>query len=84
MSDIYFKIRRTSDGLYSVGGTEPEFNSIGKVWKRKQDLLAHLKLVDQDFNRYNNKATAHPYGDCKLVVLKTEVVAVYDDINMLR
>jgi hypothetical protein len=41
---IVFKIRR-SDGLFSMGGANPNFNKVGKIWKQKGHLTSHLTCV---------------------------------------
>lgn len=45
MSDIVYKIRRKSDGLFSTGGCDPKFNRVGKTWSTKGALNGHLTLV---------------------------------------
>lgn len=64
MSEVY-KIRRKSDGKFSMGGSEPSFGLTGKIWKRSGDLSNHLNLV-------NEKA----YKGCELVVLELVEVEV--------
>ena len=44
---IVYKIRRKSDGLFSMGGTTPRFNKLGKIWKQKNHLTTHLQQVSQ-------------------------------------
>jgi hypothetical protein len=55
-----FKIRRKSDGKFSTGGSCPRFTSVGKMWKRPQDLSAHLGLLKRhELQQY--------YGDCEII-----------------
>jgi membrane-bound ClpP family serine protease len=42
---VIYKIRRKSDGLFSMGGSEPHFNKTGKIWKQRGHLTGHLKCV---------------------------------------
>lgn len=75
--EIFYKIRRKSDGLFSKGGTTPTFTKVGKVWRRKGDLSSHLTLV-VDSGR--NKAA---YKDCEIVeyhMLEAEVQDVAEVI----
>lgn len=49
--DCVYKIRRDSDGLFSTGGTVPNFTKKGKVWTSMGALKGHLTLVS-DGGRY--------------------------------
>lgn len=40
-----FKIRQKSTGLFSTGGLDHTWEKIGKVYKNKQSLSAHLTLL---------------------------------------
>ena len=62
---IVYRIRRKSDGLFSMGGTWPRFNKTGKVWKRKGDLSSHLGLVTE--GRGGNERMRQAYADCEIV-----------------
>lgn len=66
---IFYKIRRKSDGKFSLGGTFPLFNTIGKSWS-KAALGSHLTLVDQA-NFYGHKlehrTVESVYEDCEIV-----------------
>ena len=55
-----YKIRRKTDGLFSMGGSMPRFNKTGKIWKQRGHLTNHLnQLWNGGGNRYN---------DCEIVV----------------
>jgi hypothetical protein len=57
MTEIYYKIRR-SDGLYSTGGMDPDFQKKGKVWREKHHLSNHL-------NQCRN--VDYIYRNCKVI-----------------
>jgi len=40
---IVYRIRSKTTGLFSSGGSHPRFKKIGKLWKRKRDIDAHLR-----------------------------------------
>lgn len=52
-----YKIQN-SKGLFSTGGTSPEFSSIGKTWSSLQNLTSHLTQGSHLW---------HEYSDCKVV-----------------
>lgn len=70
---IFYKIRRKSDGKFSNGGTHPDFTAVGKVWRRRQDLVAHLECMMADWLGSNYwkeqipKELPSTYRDCELV-----------------
>lgn len=53
-----YRIRRISDGLYSLGGSRPRWNKKGKTWVDLHCLKKHLSLVRYPINPSN------PYNDC--------------------
>ena len=61
---IVYKIRRKTDGLFSVGGSTPDFNKVGKIWKQKGHLTSHLSQLWGGTGSYNNQ---HVYQDCEIV-----------------
>jgi hypothetical protein len=40
-----YKIRDPETGLFSTGGTRPEWHKTGKIWKQLGHLKAHLNQV---------------------------------------
>lgn len=42
---LVYKIRRKSDGLFSMGGTSPHFNKKGKIWKQRGHLTSHINQL---------------------------------------
>jgi len=60
---IVFKIRRTTDGLFSMGGSTPGFNKTGKIWKQKGHLTRHLGQLDNRPIRDGKRR----YDDCEIV-----------------
>ncbi|HEY1188410.1 MAG TPA: TIGR02996 domain-containing protein [Gemmata sp.] len=46
LSEVYFKLRRKSDGLFSEGSNKPggkHWSAKGKMWRQLQFLRAHLR-----------------------------------------
>lgn len=60
-----YKIRRKSDGLFSMGGSWPRFNKNGKIWKQKGHLTSHLNIVFDNFR--NQRHHRDHYDDCEIV-----------------
>ena len=58
-----YKIRRKSDGLFSMGGSWPSFNKNGKIWKQKGHLTSHLNLIFENCIRTER----NHYDDCEIV-----------------
>jgi hypothetical protein len=61
---IVYKIRRKSDGLFSMGGSTPNFNKTGKIWKKKGHLTSHLSQL---WNGRGGFGKQHVYIDCEIV-----------------
>ena len=38
-----YRIKDSKTGLYSAGGMTPKFTRYGKTWKRRSDLVSHLR-----------------------------------------
>ena len=60
---IVYKIYRKTDGLFSMGGSTPKFNKVGKIWKQKGHLTNHLNQVD--FRPIRDDK--HVYSDCEII-----------------
>lgn len=68
-----YKIRRKSDGLFSLGGASPKWGKIGKTWTSKRALKLHLSMLANYYN-YNqrkritdmNRVCGH-YKECEIV-----------------
>lgn len=71
---VVYKIRRKSDGLFSTGGTSPDFNEKGKEWKARNHVSSHMKQVG---SYYSRKTKIDYYSDCDVVTF--EVVATEID-----
>lgn len=64
-TQIFYKIRRKTDGLFSTGGSAPTFTKKGKVWNQRGHVSSHLNCVgsrDKTINDY--------YADCELVMME--------------
>lgn len=87
MTTVY-KIRRTTDGLFSMGGTYPRFNKNGKVWKTRAALSNHLSLVNDAY--YERVRPTHggnmhmrcAYDDCEIVCY--ELVETESDVMTIN
>ena len=63
MEKTLYKIRRRSDGLFSIGGSWPRFNKFGKVWSNKGPLHNHIRLTT-----YYDSINGEPvYKDCDII-----------------
>ena len=70
-----YKIRNTKNGLFSQGGEHPKFTKNGKIWKHREHLLKHLKLV-KNLNKI--------YHDCEVVVfemIESETKVIVENKN---
>ena len=61
-ANYVFKIRRKSDRLFSMGGCNPRFSTIGKTWSSRSNLNQHLALFD------TRESLAKAYHGCEIVV----------------
>lgn len=71
-----YKIKRLSDGKFSLGGSWPKFGKFGKTWAGIQALKRHFALVEEkvyDYKKkdYVNRNVEEVYGGC--VILEFEV-----------
>jgi uncharacterized protein (TIGR02996 family) len=51
LSEVYYKIRRKKDGLFSTGnksGSSMGWSEGGKMWRRLTDLEAHMRMIGHD------------------------------------
>jgi len=66
---IVFKIKRKSDGLFSMGGSSPRFNKTGKIWKQKGHLTNHLNQLWNGVGTYrtSHHGSVHVYSDCEII-----------------
>lgn len=85
----FYKIRRVSDGLYSMGGIIPKFIKSGKVWNSIGSLKNHFKLIEE-YNKIHARMYANsvnwegmknelPYGykdKCEVVQFEQSIVEV--------
>ena len=83
MSDKMYKIRRKTDGMYSLGGTfcKPAFTKNGKMWKSIGALRTHLgtsyeiskTVIVHPINKkvigydLSKLPANHAYKDCEIV-----------------
>lgn len=64
-----YKIRRTTDELFSTGGWHPVFAEKGKVWATRGAISGHFSNFDEP---HKNKL----YKDCEVVCYEVSEVAV--------
>ena len=69
---IVYKIRRTTDGLFSAGGSWPKFTKGGKIWKQKGHLTSHLGQV----NNRPIRDGIRIYDDCEIVTYELSEMPV--------
>ena len=69
--DVYWMIRRKSDGWFSVGGIYPSFSRHnGKCWFSHAEMLHHFRLEKKTRDHYNKRnelTTPYAYLDCEVV-----------------
>jgi len=68
--DTAYKIRRKSDGLFSMGGGSPKFNKTGKIWRKRSHLTSHLNCVGWWNPRNRILETSLHYKDCDIVLFE--------------
>jgi uncharacterized protein (TIGR02996 family) len=58
LSEVYFKIRRKSDGLFSEGISHAsigkKWSTKGKLWRRLSDLRTHVRHSIEHHRRYRH------------------------------
>lgn len=78
-----YKIQRTTDGLFSLGGNAPKFNKNGKIWKKIGDIKSHLNQ-GIFYNSYN-EGFYDNYKDCQLIEYeivereKVNIISILDE-----
>lgn len=73
---IVYKIRR-SDGLFSMGGCDPRFNKVGKIWKQRGHLTNHLTWVAE-----HGRRGTKTYDDCEVVQYELTETQVGEPISI--
>lgn len=87
METIY-KIRRTSDGFYSAGGSTPTFTKRGKIWKTLSAVKLHIhSALGHGYDRYGT-GTYHNlkqiYKDCDLIEYRIIESGTSDVLNFVE
>lgn len=59
---IGYKIKNTRHDIYSMGGVEPYFNKLGKLWKNLGYIKTHIYGI-RDKKIYNN--------DCEIIAIES-------------
>ena len=49
-----YKIQNEFSRKFSSGGLNPHFSNNGKLWKSEKDLKAHIRLLKDRFDPYEN------------------------------
>jgi uncharacterized protein (TIGR02996 family) len=72
ISEVYFKLRRKSDGLFSEGSGRKaiSWSGRGKAWRKLSDLHGHLKSA----LRADGKYAGTPGKDLEVVVIEVRPV----------
>lgn len=73
MSQVpFYKIRRKTDNLFSMGGSRPSFNKKGKTWTGKGHITNHVHQLDKKCYRTGKKID--PYADCEIVTCEMVII----------
>jgi uncharacterized protein (TIGR02996 family) len=75
VSEVWFKLRRKSDGLFSEGRSTSRHRPVrwsakGKMWRRLSDLRSHMANM-RDSTSYGNT----PWTDLEVVVIEIRTSA---------
>ena len=81
ISEVYFKLRRKSDGLFSGCDTRKpnDWSTKGKMWRELSSLRAHMASYERSY-RWGNVRTAIPYlgntawDDLEVVVVELRLI----------
>jgi len=67
--NVFWMIRRKSDGLFSRGGVTVRWSKNGKMWLSQAKVLAHLKAVARVMTRRYRGVPVPPppYQDAEVV-----------------
>jgi hypothetical protein len=78
--NLFWMIRRKSDGKYASGNTRPYWHEHGKVWNKHARLVTHLKLVKNNLEWYakRGRPMADPYLGCEIVQFRRSEEAKAD------
>ena len=74
---IGYKIKNTRRNIYSMGGVEPYFNKLGKLWKNLGYIKTHIygirnkKIYSDDCEIIAIESIEHKVVNAKEFVLKT-------------
>lgn len=68
-TDIIYRIRQKSTGLYSKGGANPEWSQTGKCYAGTSILKQHLTEITTVIcnQMRQGKELANPYKDCEVI-----------------
>jgi uncharacterized protein (TIGR02996 family) len=72
LSEVYYKIRRKKDGLFSTGSkgwATMGWSEGGKMWRRLTDLLAHMRGIGGSSRDYGGT----PWRDLEVVFCEVRV-----------
>ena len=73
-----FKIRRKTDGKFSLGTGRPYFNETGICWYDRRTLNRHIGVV-KGLQR-GRSLTEHSYYDCEIVEYELNETQVVQDV----
>ena len=72
LSEVYYKIRRKKDGLFSTGNKNwvvMGWSEGGKMWRRLTDLLAHMRGIAGSDKTYGGT----PWKDLEIAFFEVRV-----------
>jgi len=71
VSQVRFKVRRKSDGLFAGSGEYIEWSAGGKEWDKLSSVRGHLAA-----NSYRDKYGGVPWSDVEIAVFEVRVQSV--------
>jgi uncharacterized protein (TIGR02996 family) len=71
VSQVRYKVRRRSDGLFAGSGEYIEWSAEGKEWERLSSVRGHLAA-----NSYRDKYGGVPWDDVEIAVFEIRVQSV--------
>jgi hypothetical protein len=92
MGDKFYRIRKKGTDLYSTGGENPFWSSVGKAWTKLAHLNCHIQQVRGPTKRgsYGSYQYRHTdmeradYAEAEVVTFETVVVEVQDASTFLQ
>lgn len=75
-----YKIRRTSDNLFSTGGSNPCFNKEGKIWSTLARLKSHIRQINNSKIYENCELVTFEYSEKETISMKNFMCSYYKSV----